>query len=556
MRISEGEKMNRNTTRSDNRITRRELLKGMGTLGLMGLAAACAPSATAPATAPAATNAPPAAATNAPTAAPAVIKRGGTLNWGEVADPISFDPHNRNNASATVLQRMVYQCFTRQNARTLSVEPSLATKWEYTSPTELVWTLREGVVFHNGQPFTADDAKWNVDRALDPKTANPFANWYDAVAKTEVVSKYVVKMTLKRPDPLLPGKFAAMRVLGFAPATSDPTSLASKPIGTGPYKLAEWVQNDHVTLTRNPDYWEKGIPYIDTMSVKIAPQEDTRIAGLRAGQMDFSILSVDGVKRLAGAQNLKFIKGVHGVFTVIKMHQRFKPFTDVRVRRALDLATDKKEIIDKALGGSGTIIGPVVYGWEDYGIPPDQLPYKVDIDQAKKLMADAGYANGFEVTCVSLPEAGDSSHFYPSIATAAEQWKKINVKVNIQQLELAAWLDKNNKLDYDMLIGNRGLRGDPIDVLVPHYTKGGNDNPIGYADPDVQSWLDQAAVEPDRVKRRDLYLKVQKKVLEDVPWIFLWAPIENYAMQKFVMGYDQVPFDSFKDLMWTTWLDK
>ena len=542
-----------------NPISRRDLLKGMGTLGLITAAAACSPTALAPSTAPAGaaagTGAPPAAPAAAPGAAAATIKRGGTLNLGEVADPVSFDPHNRTNASATVLQRMVYQSFTRQNPRTLSVEPALATKWEYTKPTEIMWTLREGVVFHNGQAFTADDAKWNVDRALDPKTANPFGSWYDAIEKTEVVSKYVVRMTLKRPDPLLPGKFAAMRVLGFAPAGSDPTALASKPIGTGPYKLTEWVQNDHVTLLRNADYWEKGLPYIDTLNVKFAPQEDTRIAALRAGQLDFSILSVDGAKRLAGAPNLKFIKGVQGVFTVIKMHQRFKPFTDVRVRRAMDLVIDKKEIIEKALGGSGTITGPIVSGWEDYGILPEQLPYKVDIDQAKKLMADAGYASGFEVTCATLPE-GHSTNFYPSILTAAEHLKKINIKVNLQQLELAAWLDKNNKLDYDMLIGNRGLRGDPIDVLVPHYTKTGNDNPIGYADPEVQTWLDQAAVEPDRIKRRDLYLKVQKKVLADVPWIFLWAPVENYAMQKYVTGYDQVPFDSFKDLIWTTWLDK
>ena len=243
------------------------------------------------------------------------------------------------------------------------------------------------------------------------------------------------------------------------------------------------------------------------------------------------------------------------MFTVIKMHQRFKPFTDVRVRRAMDLVVDKKEIIEKALGGSGILTGPVVSGWEDYGIAPDKLPFKVDVDQAKKLMAEAGYANGFEVTAVSLPE-GHSANFYPSIVTAAQHLAKINIKVNVQQLELAAWLDKNNKLDYDMLIGNRGLRGDPIDVLVPHYTKAGSDNSIGYADPEVQTWLDRAAVEPDRVKRRDLYLQVQNKVLADVPWIFLWAPVENYAMQKYVMGYDQVPFDSFKDLLWTTWLDK
>ncbi len=548
---------------STNRITRRELLKGMGSLGLLGLAAACAPAAT---TAPAATSAP-AVATSAPavvaTTAPAVaptavvsaIKKGGTLNWGEVADPISFDPHNRNNASSTVLRRVIYQSFTRHNPRTLAVEPALATKWEYTNPTTLVFTLREGVKFHDGKDFTADDAKWNVERMIDPKTASPFANWYAAIDKVAATSKYVVTLTLKTPDPTLPGKFGAMVVSGFAPASSDPAALASKPIGTGPYKLTEYVVNDHVTLVRNGDYWDKNVPYIDTLSVKFAPTEDTRIAALRAGQMDFSIVSADGAKRLANATNLKFIKGVHGVFTVIKMHQRFKPFTDVRVRRAMDLVIDKKVVIEQALGGSGTITGPVVYGWEDYGIAPEQLPYKVDVAQAQKLMADAGYASGFEVTCVSLPE-GNAANFYPGIATAAEHLKKINIKVNVQQLELAAWLDKNNKLDYDMLIGNRGFRGDPIDVLTPHYTKGGNDNSIGYADPQVEQWLIQSQSELDRTKRRDLYLQVQKKVLEDVPWIFLWAPIENYAMQKYVMGYDHVAFDSYKDLMTTTWLDK
>jgi peptide/nickel transport system substrate-binding protein len=488
--------------------------------------------------------------------APAVVvKRGGTLNWAEVNDPISFDPHNRANASATVMQRLVYQCFTRHNPRTMAVEPALATKWEYTKPTELVWTLRQGVTFHNGQPFTAEDAKWNVDRALDPKTGSPFAAWYSAVEKTEVLGRLALKMTLNRPDPVLPGKFGAMRVVGFAPGGSDPRALASNPIGTGPYRMTEWVPNDRCTFVRNERYWERGVPYIDTMSVKFITQEDTRIAGLRAGAVDFSIVSADGARRLQGSSNLKFIKGVHGVFTVIKMHQRFAPFRDRRVRKAMDLAIDRKEIIEKALGGSGVPIGPIVSGWEDYGIAPDRLPYKVDLDQARKLMAEAGYSSGFEVTAVSLPE-GHPAAFYPTIATAADQWRRIGVNVRILQLELGAWLQRNNTLDYDMLVGNRGFRGDPIDVLQPHYHPKGSDNPLGYSNSQVQRWIDQAAVEPDRLKRREMYLNVQKKVLEDVPWILLWAPVENYAMQRYVMGYDHVPFDSFKDLMWTTWLDK
>jgi peptide/nickel transport system substrate-binding protein len=437
----------------------------------------------------------------------------------------------------------------------MAVEPALATSWEYTSPTELVWQLREGVKFHNGQEFTAEDAKWNVDRALNPETANPFANWYAAVEATEVVSKYVVRMKLNRADPLLPGKFGAMRVLGFVPAGSDPAKLASEPIGTGPYKMVEWVKDDHITFERNEDYWEEGIPYIDTLAVKFLPQEDTRIAGLRAGQIDFSIVSADGARRLADEPNLKFIEGVHGVFTVFKFHQRFEPFRDTRVRKAMDLALDKQAIIDNALGGSGTLTGPIVFGWEDYGIPPAELPFKTDIEEAKRLLAEAGYPDGFEVTGTTLPE-GHSAQFFPTMVTAAEMWKQIGITVNIEQLELGAWLEKNNTLDYDLFIGNRGFRGDPIDVLEPHYQINGSDNSIGYDNPDVAQWLAEAAVESDREKRRDLYLKIQHQVLEDVPWIFLWAPIEHYAMQNYVMGYDHVPFDSFKDLIWTTWLDK
>ena len=166
---------------------------------------------------------------------------------------------------------MVYESFTRHNPRTLAVEPALATKWEYTKPTEIVWTLRENVTFHDGKPFGAEDAKWNVDRMIDPATANPFGIWYEAIDKNEVINKNTLRTTLKKPDPVLPGKFAATVVSGFAPGGSDPASLASQPIGTGPYKLAEYIQNDRVTLQRNGGYWDKDVPYIDTFNVKFLP---------------------------------------------------------------------------------------------------------------------------------------------------------------------------------------------------------------------------------------------------------------------------------------------
>jgi peptide/nickel transport system substrate-binding protein len=200
---------------------------------------------------------------------------------------------------------------------------------------------------------------------IDPATGNPFASWYAAIASTSVVDKNTIKLTLKSPDPVLPEKFSAMRVSGFAPAGSDPAALASRPIGTGPFKLAEWTQNDQAVLQRNGSYWDSNFPYLDSLVVKVVPQEDTRVAGLRAGQLDWGLVSADGAKRLQGAQNLKFISGPQAVFTVLKYNQRFKPFADTRVRQALDMAIDRKLVIDNALGGAGALTGPIPYGWAD-----------------------------------------------------------------------------------------------------------------------------------------------------------------------------------------------
>jgi peptide/nickel transport system substrate-binding protein len=238
----------------------------------------------------------------------------------------------------------------------------------------------------------------------------------------------------------------------------------------------------------------------------------------------------------------------------LKYNQRFTPFADTRVRQALDMAIDRNLVVNNALGGAGALTGPIPYGWADYGIPPDQLPFKLDIAGAKSLLASAGFGSGFEVDCVTLPE-GNSTNFYPTIATVADGWKQLGVQVNIQPMELAAWLDKNNRNDFDLIVSNRGFRGDPIDILMPAFHSGGVDNQ-GYTNPQVDAWLEQATSETDRTKRRDLYLQVQKQVMADAVWSFLWVPVETDAMQAYVQGYDHVAFDGFRDLMAATWINK
>ena len=143
----------------------------------------------------------------------------------------------------------------------------------------------------------------------------------------------------------------------------------------------------------------------------------------------------------------------------------------------------------------------------------------------------------------------------PAPVDLKKLWKQLGVEVNLQPMELAAWLDKNNKNDFDLIVSNRGFRGDPIDILMPAFHSGGPDNQ-GYMNPQVDGWLDQATKETDRTKRRDLYMQVQKQVMADVVWSFMWVPVESDAMQKYVQGYDHVAFDGFRDMMAATWINK
>ena len=212
-------------------------------------------------------------------------KSGGTLVAAAEIDPISLDPHTNSNFSSVQAYDHLYESLTMYDERT-NIVPCLAHSWEITNGGKTyTFKLRPNVKFHNGQPMTAEDVKYSIDRVLDPRTASPWRSWLDSIKEIKVVDPVTVQMELGAPYPLL-GSFAGMRAAGIIPkGLAEKENLKIRAIGTGPFKLVEYVPQDHVTYARNPDYWDKPLPYLDGMVFKVLTEENARIAALRAGQI-------------------------------------------------------------------------------------------------------------------------------------------------------------------------------------------------------------------------------------------------------------------------------
>jgi peptide/nickel transport system substrate-binding protein len=278
--------------------------------------------------------------------------------------------------------------------------PWLAESWEMESETEWIFQLREGVTFHNGEPFNAEAVKYNVERA----TAEGFQRWafLSPLSGAEVIDEYTVKITTHDPTPTFQG---LMTMFFMVPPEYTQEvgeeGLRAAPIGTGPFKFVERVPDSHVLLERNEDWWNGPHPY-DTVRWRFIPEASTRVAGLRSGEVDIvRSIPADEVPGIDGSPDLKIVSvpSVRTPYIAIFPDSPMgggEPLQDVRVRQALNHAIDVDAIVEHLLLDRGTRIAtlmtPVFLGYD-----PDLEPYEYDPEKAKALLAEAGYPDGFQI---------------------------------------------------------------------------------------------------------------------------------------------------------------
>lgn len=486
-----------------------------------------------------------------------------TLVYGRGGDSTSLDPITSTEGETFKVTKNIFETLVNYGDQDTTLHPGLAEKWDV-SADSLTYTfhLRQGVKFQDGTDFNADAVVFNFDRWMNGDDKQfPYYTMFGGYKKDEghvikdvkALDQNTVQFVLKRPQaPFL--KNLAMSAFGI----SSPTAVKKygdkyreNPVGTGPFKFVEWKQNDRITLVKNPDYWQKGLPKLNKVIFRVIPENTARLNALANGEIDV----MDGLNNSDEAtvkanDKLQVIKrpsmnvGYLG-FTVTR-----KPFDNKLVREALNYAVDKKSIIDAFYGGQAIAAkNPMPPSIEGYDDAIEAYPY--DLDKAKQLLAQAGYPNGFSMDLWAMPVARP---YMPEGMKVAEviqaSFAKIGVKAKIQTVDWATYLQKAAKGDFDAyMLGWTGDNGDADNFIYTLLDKDsiGANNYSQYSNSQLHDILIKAQTETDQAKRNDLYKQAQVIIHDDAPWVPLVHSTPLLAASKDVLNY--LPHPTGSDLL-------
>src|SRR5215813_6816192 len=327
-------------------------------------------------------------------------KYGGTLRLALPGDPTFFNAHQgpAPGAQAFWVWNSIYNSLlTITPPPELKIVPELSKSWEVLDGGKTyVFHLEEGVKFHDGTDFDAAAAKWNIDRILDPEVKSWVRTYYEDITQVEVVDKYTLRIRLKEPSGALPialgGYFGGIPIASPKAFETYGKDWLYHPVGTGPYVFKEWVPGKHVILEKNPNYWKKGLPYIDRLEFRVMKDPLTAITALRAGEIDFiTRVPIQQVSLLEKISGIKVITGPEMAPTIALLNMRVKPFDDARARRAVGgYGLDRGEVAKVAFQGRAKpLVSVMPPGVPDAIDLNEMYPYRPD--EAKRLLKELGF---------------------------------------------------------------------------------------------------------------------------------------------------------------------
>ena len=473
-------------------------------------------------------------------------RRGGTLTVGSLVEPPGLDPFHQGADARIRVTVLMYQGLFYEPVDG-EAAPLLAESYEV-SPDKLVYTvkLREGVKFHTGQPMTAKDVAYSYNYIRDPKNGSPGAGDYTVITAIDAIDDSTVKITLSQPNASLPmtlgNKYGAVIPAGYFDAPDSKTKLNQTSVGTGPFKLVEFKPNSNLTLARNPDYWEKGAPYLDQVNFVSIPNSASMLVGLTNKRVDLALLNrPQDVRQVEKVPGLKTERWPSLNQKAIDLGSEYTPLNDPRVRQAIALGVDKDEVMRASIGGLGQVIGTMVAAMQDrWGLPLPEVPnQKPDVDKAKKLLADAAHPSGIELNLTTII---GYDWMDPAAITLREQLAKIGVKVNIQRVELGVWIKNFQSKQMGFTFNDWATQPDPNLLFYRHFRAA----PEGA---DFRNWknetasklLDEGRAEADPAKRKAIYLDFQKEIAQSVPTIMLFSADLVTVRNEKVRNYVQHP---------------
>lgn len=486
---------------------------------------------------------------------------GGDFTIAIPSDAVSMDPHGSNDVPSEQVRNEIYEGLVTQDEN-LEVVPLLAEDWEEVDDTTWEFTLKEGVTFHDGSEFNAEVVKANIERLLDPAVASPRSFLLDVISEINVIDEYTVEFVLDYPfSPMLNTlthgagnmiskelidadyenalseanenitieEFYELRQKGGEAyeevansITSDVGTLVERePVGTNYLQFESRDPGESTVLKKNEEYWDE-VATIDTVTYKVVPEIGSRIAELETGASDF-VLAVqsNNIDRIESNENLTLERNESVSFDYIGFNSSKEPFDDPLVRQAITHAFDKNAVLSGVYNNSGQrAIGPLAPGVLGYSDDIEGLEY--DMDKAKELLEEAGHADGFDITLMvhdDNPERMDMAVFLQ------ESLAELNINVNVEQLELGAFLDVTANGEHDMFVlGWFNFTGDPDNGLAPLFHSdnlGNSGNRSFFENDELDSLLDEGRQVSDENERQEIYEEAQQILIDEAAAIYV-----------------------------------
>jgi peptide/nickel transport system substrate-binding protein len=505
-------------------------------------------------------------------------KQGGILRMYHRDSPASASIHEEATYSTNVPfmpvfnNLVIYKQDVAQNSMN-SIVPDLAESWAWSADRKtLTFKLRQGVKWHDGKPFTSADVKCTFDMLMGKSPQkfrkNPCKSWYDQVVDVTTNGDFEASFNLKRPQPAL----LALLASGYTPIYPchvSPAEMRVHPIGTGPFKFVEFKANESIKLTRNPDYWKKGLPHLDGIEFTIIPNRSTAILAFVAGKFDMTFPTEVSIPLLKDvkSQDPKAVCVVEpdNVSTNIIVNSTAPPFNNLDIRRAMALAIDRNAFIKILFEGQADIGGtmlPAPAGL--WSMPKEMLEtipgYGPDVEanraEARKLMEKAGYGPDkhlqVKVSTRNIPVYRD-----PAVILI-DQLKSIYIDADLDVVETANWFSKIARKDYALGLNLTGNAvDDPDQSFYENYSCHSERNYTNYCNPDIEKLFDQQSQETDIDKRKKLVWEIDKKLQDDVARPIIYHGRTGTCWQPYVKGITVMVNSSYNGYRYEdVWLDK
>jgi len=480
------------------------------------------------------------------------------LIHGRSGDSVGLDPALESDGESIKVCSNIYSNLVRFKFGSTEIEPDLATEWSV-SNAGLTYTfkLRKNVLFHDGSPFNADSVLFSLNRQRlkdHPfhKTGGAWQYW-EAMSMNKIIKDikkiddFTVEFDLLKPN----APFIANLAMHFAAIVSptavkkDKKNFKRNPIGTGPFKFKKWVKNQIIMLEANPQYFE-GKPKLDKLVFKSIPDNSTRFLEMLSGKIDvMDFPNPSDIKELAKKDNIKFIKQAGMNIGYVAMNMKKPPFNNKKVRHAINMAINKKAIIDNIYEGYGQVaknpIPPVLWGYNNA-----VKDFEYNPEKAKQLLKEAGFEKGFTTTLFALPISRPYNPNGKKVAEAIQaDLKKVGITVKITTFEWGTYLDKVTKGEHEMaMLGWSGDNGDPdnfLYVLLDKDSVPSGQNIAFFENDDLHKLLIEAQKISDQSKRASLYKQAQVIIREEAPWVNIAHSVEVLPMKKRVKNFKLDP---------------